>query len=225
LELGVQSRASDIHLEPQREGLFVRFRIDGVLQTLQQLSPSAQRPLLSRFKILAGMDITERRLPQDGQFCVETGGRIVDVRVSTLPCKYGEKVVLRLLDKSPQALSLEQLGMRPSVQGTFEEMIRRPQGLILVTGPTGSGKTTTLYSALNALKSPLRNILTLEDPVEYELLANLPNETGITQVQVNPRAGLTFASALRAALRQDPDVIMVGEMRDKKPRRSPCRPR
>jgi len=215
INLAVSKRASDIHLEPQHDGLFVRFRIDGILTTIHKFPKTLQPALLSRIKILSNMDITERRLPQDGQISLEVNYRNIDLRVSTLPGKYGEKTVIRVLDKSSFSLDLGQLGIDPILQSTFETILQKPQGMILVTGPTGSGKTTTLYSALNRLKSPLKNVITLEDPIEYELLSGGNNEAGITQVQINSKIDMTFAVGLRAALRQDPDIIMIGEIRDK----------
>jgi len=215
IRLALKRRASDIHLEPQKEGLFVRFRIDGTLKTVHEFPKLLQPSLLSRIKILANLNITEKRTPQDGQINFHCEGKDIDLRVSTLPAKYGEKVVIRILDKSSLAVGFESLGFDAGLQGLFESLIDRPHGLFLVTGPTGSGKTTTLYSVIQRLKSPLKNIITLEDPIEYELLANSSSEAGVTQVQVNPKVGLTFAAGLRSALRQDPDVIMVGEIRDK----------
>ncbi|HBB68039.1 MAG: hypothetical protein A2X28_01355 [Elusimicrobia bacterium GWA2_56_46] len=208
-------RASDIHLEPQRHGFFVRFRVDGVLNTVHEFPKQVQAAVISRIKIMANLDISEKRLPQDGQINIEREGKNIDLRVSTLPAKYGEKIVIRILDKSGTALGLETLGLEPDMQSTFEALIESPHGIILVTGPTGSGKTTSLYSVLSKIRSPLKNIITLEDPIEYELLCGSANEMGITQVQVHPKIGLTFAAGLRSALRQDPDVIMVGEIRDK----------
>ncbi len=208
-------RASDIHLEPQRRGFFVRFRVDGVLKTIHEFPKPVQAAITSRIKVMANMDISEKRLPLDGQINIELAGKNIDLRISTLPGKYGEKVVIRILDKSGISLGLETLGLEPDMQSAFESLIESPHGIILVTGPTGSGKTTTLYSVLGRIRSPLKNIITLEDPVEYELLCGSANETGITQVQVHPKIGLTFAAGLRAALRQDPDVIMVGEIRDR----------
>lgn len=215
IKLAVSKRASDIHLEPQIDAFFLRFRIDGIMSTIHKFQKSVQVHLTSRIKILANMNITERRLPQDGQFSIEKEGRFIDFRVSTLPGKYGEKIVIRVLDKIGIELDLGHLGFPPVEQSTLETLIMKPQGMVLVTGPTGSGKTTTLYSILNKIRSPVKNVITLEDPVEYELLADKKDETGITQVQVNSKIGMDFTSALRAALRQDPDVIMVGEIRDK----------
>ncbi|OGR88980.1 MAG: hypothetical protein A2992_07085 [Elusimicrobia bacterium RIFCSPLOWO2_01_FULL_59_12] len=214
-EMALSRRASDIHLEPQEQGLFLRFRIDGGLQTIHQFPREACPAIVSRIKILAAMDIAEKRLPQDGQIRTKVRDRDIEMRISTLPGKYGEKVVIRLLDKSVAAMDLGQMGMAPKTQSQFEMIIDKPQGIILVTGPTGSGKTTTLYSVLTRLRSPLKNIITLEDPIEYELMSEADDEAGVTQVQLNPKIGLTFSAGLRASLRQDPDVIMVGEIRDK----------
>ncbi len=200
--------ASDIHIEPTRDCLKVRYRIDGVMIDSMVLPKRVQASLTSRFKILADMDIAEKRVPQDNRISATIDGREYDFRVSTLPCLYGEKIVMRVLDKSSVRVGLEKLGFLPDTLSKLEEVVSRSYGIILVTGPTGSGKSTTLYSILSRLNTGLVNIITAEDPVEYEL-------PGINQVQVNPKAGLTFASALRAMLRQDPDIIMVGEMRDR----------
>ncbi|MGQ9901980.1 MAG: type II secretion system ATPase GspE [Fimbriimonadales bacterium] len=200
--------ASDIHIEPTRDCVKVRYRIDGVMIDSMVLPKRVQASLTSRFKILADMDIAEKRVPQDNRISATIDGREYDFRVSTLPCIYGEKIVMRVLDKSSVRVGLEKLGFLPDTLATLEEVVSRSYGIILVTGPTGSGKSTTLYSILSKLNTGLVNIITAEDPVEYEL-------PGINQVQVNPKAGLTFASALRAMLRQDPDIIMVGEMRDR----------
>ncbi|MCS6919051.1 MAG: type II secretion system ATPase GspE [Fimbriimonadales bacterium] len=200
--------ASDIHIEPTRDCVKVRYRIDGVMIDSMVLPKRVQASLTSRFKILADMDIAEKRVPQDNRISATIDGREYDFRVSTLPCIYGEKIVMRVLDKSSVRVGLEKLGFLPDTLSKLEEVISRSYGIILVTGPTGSGKSTTLYSILSRLNTGLVNIITAEDPVEYEL-------PGINQVQVNPKAGLTFASALRAMLRQDPDIIMVGEMRDR----------
>lgn len=200
--------ASDIHIEPTRDCIKVRYRIDGVMIDSMVLPKRVQASLTSRFKILADMDIAEKRVPQDNRISATIDGREYDFRVSTLPCIYGEKIVMRVLDKSSVRVGLEKLGFLPDTLATLEEVVSRSYGIILVTGPTGSGKSTTLYSILSKLNTGLVNIITAEDPVEYEL-------PGINQVQVNPKAGLTFASALRAMLRQDPDIIMVGEMRDR----------
>lgn len=199
--------ASDIHIEPARDCLKVRYRIDGVMIDSLVLPKKVQAPLTSRFKILADMDIAEKRQPQDNRISATIDGREYDFRVSTLPCVHGEKIVMRVLDKGSIRVGLDKLGFLPDTLETLEKVISRSYGIILVTGPTGSGKSTTLYSILSRLNTGLVNIITAEDPVEYEL-------PGINQVQVNPKAGLTFASALRSMLRQDPDIIMVGEMRD-----------
>jgi len=210
----VQARASDIHVEPQEKDLFIRYRIDGLLHTIAVLPKEVQNAMISRIKIMSEMDIAEKRLPQDGQIRLRVLGRDIDFRVSTLPGKYGEKVVVRVLDKSSFALGVEYLGFLPDIQSQFEEMLNAPSGIILVTGPTGSGKTSTLYAALNRLKSPGKNIITLEDPIEYELLSGRAKEAGITQVQIHSKSGLTFTTGLRACLRQDPNIILIGEIRD-----------
>ncbi|MEL6322988.1 MAG: type II secretion system ATPase GspE [Pseudomonadota bacterium] len=199
--------ASDIHIEPNEDELSIRYRIDGVL--LKILSPSRRlaTPLVSRIKVMARLDIAERRVPQDGRIALTVGGRAVDVRVSTLPSRYGERVVLRILDKARAHMSLEDLGMPSEILARFRKALAEPNGVILVTGPTGSGKTTSLYSALSILNDGQRSILTIEDPIEYGL-------DGIGQTQVNDKVGMTFAAGLRAILRQDPDVVMVGEVRD-----------
>jgi general secretion pathway protein E len=203
----VQSRASDIHVEPYENEARVRFRIDGVLHNVLTLPKQQTRALLSRLKIMSNLDIAERRLPQDGHSRIKTGQDLVDVRVSVIPTLGGERAVLRLLDKGTGDLSLAQIGFGPDILERFRSLIRVPHGIILLTGPTGSGKTTTLYAALNELNSEERNILTVEDPIEYQL-------PGIGQMQVKPKINLTFANCLRHILRQDPDVIMVGEIRD-----------
>ena len=203
----VRRRASDVHLEPLPDGLRVRFRIDGTLYEATSPPPDLADAIVSRIKVLARMDIAERRLPQDGMTQVETGGRTLDIRVSTVPVSDGERVVLRLLDRDNAWLPLDGLGMGEAVRSPFLELLSRPHGLVVVSGPTGSGKTTTLYSALSTLDSARRNILTVEDPVEYRL-------PSIGQIQVKPKIGLTFAAGLRHILRQDPDVILVGETRD-----------
>lgn len=213
--ISVAKGASDIHFEPQAKGFFVRLRIDGALRTLRELPVSLKPSVTARIKILASLDITEKRLPQDGGIRKKIRDREVDLRISTLPSRYGEKVVIRILDRSSASLNLSRIGLDPVTQSNLEMMVDKPQGILLVTGPTGSGKTTTLYSILNRMKSPMKNIITLENPVEYELLDPSVDETGVTQVQVNLKSGLTFARGLRAALRQDPDVLMVGEIRDK----------
>ena len=204
---GVKDRASDVHIEPNEKGLLIRFRIDGMLHDIRTLPNTIKSAVISRIKILAKMDIAERRLPQDGRFQVKFGTREVDLRVSTIPTVLGEKVVLRLLDKSKGLIKLEQLGFIPEQLEEFESIISKSYGIVLLTGPTGSGKTTTLYAALNEVNSKDRNIITVEDPVEYKLAR-------INQIQIKPKINLTFANTLRSILRQDPDVIMVGEIRD-----------
>lgn len=207
LEAALERRASDIHLEPAKEEMGVRCRVDGVLQALPTVPKKLQDPVLSRFKILAGMDIGEKRLPQDGRFQGLWQGRPVDVRVSSLPTLFGEKLVLRLLDRETVELDLARLGFSAANLDKLQRALRQPHGLFLVTGPTGSGKSTTLYAALASLDRQGQNIITVEDPVEYQL-------PGISQVTVKPKIGLTFARCLRSILRQDPDTIMVGEIRD-----------
>ena len=199
--------ASDIHIEPYERSSSVRFRVDGTLREVVQPNRALHAALISRLKIMAELDIAEKRLPQDGRISLRIGGRAIDVRVSTLPSAHGERAVLRLLDKGEAKFSLEGLGMDGEVLNTFDRLVHQPHGIVLVTGPTGSGKTTTLYASLGRLETSTTNILTVEDPVEYEL-------PGIGQTQVNARIELTFAKALRAILRQDPDVIMIGEIRD-----------
>ena len=202
-----RDNASDIHVEPFEASSVVRFRIDGALRDVVRLNKALHAAMISRVKILAQLDIAEKRLPQDGRISLRIGGRALDVRVSTLPCAHGERAVLRLLDKSAARLDLHAVGMSRPMLERFDALVRHPHGLLLVTGPTGSGKTTTLYSALARLDATQMNIMTVEDPVEYDL-------AGIGQTQVNPRIELTFARALRAILRQDPDVVMIGEIRD-----------
>jgi type IV pilus assembly protein PilB len=204
----LKKHASDLHLEPQATSVIARMRVDGMLRDQRKEPRSVQNALISRIKILADMDIAERRIPQDGRFLVRMGTRQMEVRVSTLPTQYGEKVVMRLLSADADLLQLAELKMPEQVERQLREALMLPQGLVLVTGPTGSGKSTTLYAALNLLRQPAVNIVTVEDPVEYVL-------PGINQVHVNNRAGLTFASCLRSILRQDPNVIMIGEIRDK----------
>ena len=199
--------ASDIHIEPYERSSAVRFRVDGTLREVVQPNRALHAALISRLKIMAELDIAEKRLPQDGRISLRIGGRAVDVRVSTLPSAHGERAVLRLLDKGESKFSLESLGMSGEVLTRFDNLIQQPHGIVLVTGPTGSGKTTTLYASLGRVDTSTTNVLTVEDPVEYEL-------AGIGQTQVNPKIDLTFAKALRAILRQDPDVIMIGEIRD-----------
>jgi type IV pilus assembly protein PilB len=204
----VNDRASDIHVEPTETDLRIRFRIDGVLHEVMRSPRSIQAGVISRLKVMADINIAERRVPQDGRITMKVNGRGIDLRVATLPTVYGEKVVMRILDKSQAVLKLEDLGFLPETGARFEQSYRKPYGTILVTGPTGSGKSTTLYATLNLLNEPHRNIITVEDPVEYRL-------PGINQVQINPKAGLTFAGALRSILRADPDIVLVGEIRDK----------
>ena len=207
LTQAIKDRASDIHIEPFEKELAVRFRIDGVLYEIVKPPPRLQASIVSRIKIMAGLNIAEKRIPQDGRIRIRMAGREVDLRVSTLPVRHGERVVMRILEKGT-VFSLDAVGLSDAGLDIFRSYITRPHGIILVTGPTGSGKTTTLYSALSEINAPDLNILTIEDPIEYEL-------RGIGQTQVNPKINLTFASALRAHLRQDPDVILVGEIRDK----------
>jgi type IV pilus assembly protein PilB len=207
IHTALDKQASDIHIEPQAAATVVRIRVDGVLRELESVPRVVQNSLVSRIKILSDMDIGERRAPQDGRFMVAVGQRKVDMRVSTLPTQYGEKVVMRMLEASAPILSFADLGLPEDVASRLMQSIALPQGMLLVTGPTGSGKSTTLYSALNLLRKPAVNIVTVEDPVEYAL-------PGVNQVHVNTRAGLTFASCLRSILRQDPNVIMIGEIRD-----------
>jgi type IV pilus assembly protein PilB len=207
LTSAVQKGASDIHIEPYEREIRVRFRIDGALREIMRPPLRMKAALISRVKILADLNIAERRVPQDGRIKMRMGKRVIDFRVSTLPCLFGEKIVLRILDKSNLQLDLEKFGMEPKAEQDFLAAIRNPYGMVLVTGPTGSGKTTTLYSALMKINTEEVNIMTAEDPVEYNL-------RGINQTQVRPEIGLTFAAALRAFLRQDPNIIMVGEIRD-----------
>jgi len=207
LEYAVRARASDIHIEPQENITRVRFRVDGILEEKLTLDKEFHAALISRIKILSGMKIDEKRLPQDGRFNFSSEFGEVDLRISSLPTVNGEKIVMRLLKKSEKVPTLSELGLRAKALAVLEEAIRIPHGIILATGPTGSGKTTTLYSLLTMINTPRVNIVTLEDPVEYQM-------TGVNQVQVNPQAGLTFASGLRSFLRQDPNIIMVGEIRD-----------
>ena len=202
-----QSRASDIHVEPYEDNVKVRFRIDGVLYTRSTLSKQYYAATVSRLKIMAKLNIAERRLPQDGRSRIKIGDRELDMRVSTIPTAWGERVVLRLLDDSGASFGLEQLGFEPETERQFRRLISQPHGIILLTGPTGSGKTTTLYGAITELNHDDRNIMTVEDPIEYRL-------AGVSQTQVLPKIGLTFAACLRHILRQDPDIIMIGEIRD-----------
>lgn len=205
---GVRSRASDIHIEPQDKDVRIRYRIDGVLHEVMRSPKRLQPAIISRFKIMANLDIAERRKPQDGHCALTIGKKVYDFRVATLPTIYGERIVLRVLAKESILLRLEDLGFLEDTLKTYEEAYRKPYGAILITGPTGSGKSTTLYATLNVLNTPDKNIITIEDPVEYRL-------KGINQVQINPKAGLTFARVLRAVLRTNPDIVMVGEIRDK----------
>jgi general secretion pathway protein E len=207
LTQGVRDGASDIHIEPYERSSAVRFRVDGTLREVVQPNKALHAALISRLKIMAELDISEKRLPQDGRISLRLGTRAIDVRVSTLPGAHGERAVLRLLDKTEARFSLEALGMSGEVLQGFDRLIRQPHGIVLVTGPTGSGKSTTLYASLARMDTATTNVLTVEDPIEYEL-------PGIGQTQVNAKIDLTFAKALRAILRQDPDVIMIGEIRD-----------
>jgi type IV pilus assembly protein PilB len=203
----IRDKASDIHIQPEANRVRARYRIDGILHDSMTVPKKVQAPLISRIKVMAEMDIAEKRAPQDGRISLRLAGREYDLRVSTNPGVNGEKVVMRILDKRGIQVGLHQLGIPNAIMEDFENLINRSYGIIAVTGPTGSGKSTTLYSVLNTINSPEKNILTIEDPVEYQL-------PGLTQSQVNERAGVTFANALRSFLRQDPDVILVGEMRD-----------
>lgn len=203
----IREEATDIHIEPEGKSVKSRFRIDGILYSRPNISKVLQPAVITRVKIMANMDISENRLPQDGRISFPWEGRSYDLRVSTFPTIYGEKIVMRILDKERMLVGLEQLGFPPSALAAFKKSVQRPNGIILVTGPTGSGKTTTLYSTLAFVNTIEKNTMTLEDPVEYEI-------ADINQSQINPKAGLTFASGLRAILRQDPDIILVGEMRD-----------
>jgi type IV pilus assembly protein PilB len=203
----IQDRASDIHLEPTEHDLRVRYRIDGVLHEVMRSPRAIQSGVISRLKIMADINIAERRIPQDGRLSVTAHGKKVDLRVATLPTVWGEKVVMRILDNSTARMDLEDLGFSPHNFGIFSKSYVKPYGMILVTGPTGSGKSTTLYATLNVVNKPEVNIITVEDPVEYRL-------PGINQVQVNNKAGLNFAAALRSILRSDPDIVLIGEIRD-----------
>ncbi len=199
--------ASDIHFEPEENSFDVRCRVDGIMTQIESLPVSAQPPVISRLKLMAKLDIGEKRLPQDGRIEYKMGNKSLDLRISTLPGVHGESVVLRILDRSDVMVSLEQLGMPESILETYKKLIHQPHGMILVTGPTGSGKTTTLYATLEKISSKKQKIITVEDPVEYQL-------EGITQIHVNNKIGLTFSSGLRSIVRQDPDIIMIGEIRD-----------
>jgi len=208
LSQAVKSRASDIHIEPQEKSMAIRMRIDGILRDMVPPPRKMQAAVVARMKILSMMDIAERRLPQDGRFKMKASGRSIDVRVSVIPTIYGEKVVMRILDAAAVNHNIAELGFEPELLKQFKGILAQPHGIIVVTGPTGSGKSTTLYSALNYLKDPTKNITTVEDPVEYRL-------AGINQIQVKPEIELDFALCLRAILRQDPDIILIGEIRDK----------
>jgi general secretion pathway protein E len=207
LTQAAREQASDIHIEPFENASVVRFRVDGTLRDVVRPKKALHGALISRIKIMAQLDIAEKRLPQDGRITLRVGGRPVDVRVSTLPTGHGERAVLRLLEKDAQRLNLEALGMAADTLAKFDQLIAKPHGIVLVTGPTGSGKTTTLYASMSRLETATTNIMTVEDPIEYDL-------SGIGQTQVNERIGMTFARALRSILRQDPDIIMIGEIRD-----------
>ena len=204
---GIQDKASDIHIEPAEYDMKVRYRIDGVLHEMQSAPKAIQNGVISRLKIMSEIDIAERRKPQDGRMSVSHGGRKIDLRVATLPTVWGEKVVMRILDNSASTLAIENLALLPRNFEAFKSSYTKPYGMILVTGPTGSGKSTTLYTTLQTVAKPEINVITVEDPVEFRM-------SGINQVQVNPKAGLTFASALRSILRSDPDVVLIGEIRD-----------
>jgi type IV pilus assembly protein PilB len=203
----IQKEASDIHIEPLKNTLRVRYRVDGILHEELTVPKHSQAALISRLKIIADLDITKRRIPQDGRVQMTFKSMQIDMRVSTLPTIYGEKVVIRLLNKDDSLLNIERLGFKPQNKERFDRLIKKPYGILLATGPTGSGKSTTLFAALNEINSPTKNIVTIEDPVEYQL-------EGVNQVQANNAAGLTFAKTLRSILRQDPDIVMVGEIRD-----------
>ena len=203
----LKNKASDIHIEPYENRLMVRFRVDGMLQEILTTRRALSSLVVSRIKVMSKLDIAEKRLPQDGRISLKIAGRSVDVRVSTIPSGFGERIVMRLLDKQAGRLDLSSLGMEPILLNNIDELIHRPHGIILVTGPTGSGKTTTLYAALERINNNTRNIMTVEDPIEYLI-------DGIGQTQVNPKIAMTFSKGLRAILRQDPDVVMIGEIRD-----------
>ena len=207
LSEAIKEGASDIHIETFERNLTIRFRVDGVLREILRPQRKLAAVLVSRVKVMAKLDIAEKRVPQDGRISLRIGGRGVDVRVSTLPSRHGERIVLRLLDRNSVQLNLASLGMDPTIRERFEAQLHKPHGILLITGPTGSGKSTTLYAGLTTINSTERNILTVEDPVEYDL-------EGIGQTQVNPKVDMTFARGLRAILRQDPDVVMIGEIRD-----------
>ena len=208
LSQAVKRRASDIHIEPQERSMIIRMRVDGVLQKTFPPARIMQTAVIARIKLLSQMDIAEHRLPQDGRFQTKVSGREIDVRVSVIPTKYGEKVVMRILDSSAVTHDINQLGFDPDMLEEFKAILSQPHGIIIITGPTGSGKSTTLYAALNYLRDPAKNITTVEDPIEYSLAE-------VNQIQVNPKIALDFASCLRAILRQDPNIIFIGEIRDK----------
>src|SRR6201999_2595888 len=208
LDQAIQNRASDIHLEPTEGDLRIRYRIDGVLHEVDVVPRAVQAALISRLKIMSNVDITERRVPQNGRITVQLGQRMVDLRAATLPTVWGEKVVLRVLDTGGIDLDLKKLGFSDNNYERFERSFTKPHGMLLVTGPTGSGKSTTLYATLSTISKPTVNIITVEDPVEYRL-------PGVNQVQVNHKAGLTFAAVLPAILRSDPDIVLIGEIRDR----------
>jgi type IV pilus assembly protein PilB len=207
IQQAIREGASDIHIEPEKRGVRIRYRIDGVLNEIMTVPNHIKQPLIARFKIMADLNIAERRVPQDGRIPIRTEGKDYDLRVSTVPTIAGEKIVMRVLDKGSIQLTMDQLGFAPDVRAKVDDIIVQPQGMLLITGPTGSGKTTTLYSILNKVSTVEKNVMTAEDPAEYQL-------AGINQVSMNKKAGLNFANTLRAFLRQDPDIIMVGEMRD-----------
>src|ERR1700688_2434450 len=202
-----QNGASDIHMEPKETHLQVRYRVDGLLRDVIKVGKDQQDAAISRMKIISGMDIADRRRPQDGRSQLRFEGKRIDLRVSTLPTEYGEKVVIRLLDQKRAQMTMDQLDLATENLRVFQSLLSRPQGMILVTGPTGSGKSSTLYTSLNSVKSATNNIITIEDPIEYQL-------DGVNQVQINTKAGVTFAGGLRSILRQDPNIIFVGEIRD-----------
>ena len=207
IERAVDERASDIHIEPREDDLYVRMRIDGIMREILTVPKDLQNSVISRLKVISGLDISERRIPQDGRFNVHTRGKDIDLRVSTLPTVYGEKIVARLLDKSDGRVTKEKVGLTGRDEEIFDKMMQWHSGVLLLVGPTGSGKTTTMYAMINELNKPEVNLVTLEDPVEY-------NVDGVNQVQINEKTGMTFAAGLRAILRQDPDIVAVGEIRD-----------
>lgn len=204
----IQRRASDVHFQPFEDAVSVRYRVDGVLSEVQKIPRSIQEEVISRLKVAGNMNIAEKRLPQDGRATVCVGKRVIDLRLASMPTSFGERMVVRLLDKSARLYRLADIGMDPQTLGRFSDVIQAEHGLILVTGPTGSGKSTTLYAVLDELDTDTRNAVTLEDPIEYQL-------SGISQTQINEKKGMTFAAGLRSVLRQDPDIIMLGEIRDR----------